>query len=190
MDTELKKTNESQASSDVQDRPEIQASRQSDENLDPEKALELEMLMSEYQTDRDAILLTIQNALKTQDYEEAQAFVYKYRVAAKHDENFELLARMTAQGLESAKKIEKVVTVLEATAEEDYETRMALCERILKIQPDNVKYKAELERCRSAAGLDSPKKKTGDVQKVSQKLVIGMVGFFIVLIILVCALFF
>lgn len=176
MNTELKKTADNRDPSfepndaeNMAELPNEMAEEQPDEQLDPEKAMELEMLMEEYETDRDAILLTIQNALKDQDYDEAQAFVYKYRAAAKHDENFKLLARMTAQGLEGAKKIKNIETVLEATAEDDYEIRIALYERILKIQPDNAKYKKALEECRSLAGLNEPNADKSSVKKLTNK---------------------
>lgn len=120
------------------------------QKTEAELELERELLLNEYRNDKEAILLAIKQALKERNYKEAQEFVFKYRAAAKMDENFAVLARMTAQGLESEKKIEKVVTVLDATPDEDYETRIALCERILKIVPDHEVYQKELERCKQA----------------------------------------
>lgn len=120
------------------------------QKTEAELELERELLLNEYRNDKDAILLAIKQALKERNYKEAQEFIFKYRAAAKLDENFAVLARMTAQGLESEKKIEKVVTVLEATPDEDYETRIALCERILKIVPDHEGYQKELDRCKNA----------------------------------------
>lgn len=115
--------------------------------------LEREMMLQEYQCDREAILSIIKDALKNRQYQEAQEYVYKYRVAAKTDEEFAVLARMTAQGLEKYQEISKLVTALEATPEDDYRMRMGLCERILKVQPENETYKKELKRCQKALGI-------------------------------------
>jgi hypothetical protein len=116
--------------------------------------LEREMLIQEYRCDRDAILTAIKDALKNRRYSEAQEFVYKYRAAAKTDEDFCVLARMTAQGLEKYQAISKLVTALEATPDDDYRMRLGLCDRILKIQPDNAEYQKEYKRCQKALGLN------------------------------------
>lgn len=122
--------------------------------------MEREIILQEYQTDRDAILLAIKNALKNRRYQEAQEFVYKYRAAAKNDEDFRVLARMTASGLEKAQSISKFVTALDATPDDDYSVRLELCKRILNVQPENETYQKELERCQNALHIkaDNPKK--------------------------------
>lgn len=121
-----------------------------DENA--EMALEREFardaVLEEYETDRDAILLFIKDAIRERRYQDAQEFVFKYRAAAKTDENFKILARLTAQGLDTEQRIAKVETVLDATPDSDYDTRMALYEQILRIDPGHEKYKAALEQCR------------------------------------------
>lgn len=140
---------------------------------DAERALEREISRQEYETDRDAILLAIKDALKEHRYQEAQEFIYKYRVAAKTDESFTMLANMTKQGLENAKKIEKIELALDATPDDDYDVRMALCQKILKIQPNREPTITEMNRCRAAKGLD-PLNSHGKAPLVSQKVQIGI----------------
>lgn len=123
-----------------------------------EREFERDAILDEYETDRDAILMVIKEAIRERRFQEAQEFVFKYRAATKTDENFKLLARMTAQGLDTEQRIAKVETVLEATPHEDYDTRMALYEQILRIDPNHEKYQAELEQCRQEkSGTDIQK---------------------------------
>lgn len=117
------------------------------------RELEREILIQEYKNDRDVIIQTIKDALKNRRYTEAQEFVYKYRAAAKSDEEFSVLAKMTAQGLEKFQEISNLVTALDATPEDDYPVRLELCQRILQKQPDNIEYQKELERYRIALGI-------------------------------------
>ena len=125
-----------------------------------ELEIEREMSLQEYQNDREAILLAIKDALKNRRYNEAQEFVYKYRAAAKNDEDFRVLAKMTASGLEKSQSISKFVTALDATPDDDYSIRLELCKRILNVQPENETYQKELERCQNALHIkaDNPKK--------------------------------
>ena len=127
---------------------------ESQHNSTAVRALEKEFSLDEYNLDRDAILLAIQDALKERNYDEAQALVFKYRAAAKTDEKFAVLAKLVKQGMENAQKIGKIETVLDATPDTDYDVRMALCQKILKIEPNNEKYLEEMNRCRVAKGLD------------------------------------
>ena len=157
----------------------------------PEKALERDMILEEYRNDKDAILMAIKQAIKARNYKEAQEFIYKYRAAAKIDENFATLSRMTAQGLERDKKIEKIVTVLDATPDDDYDTRIVLYERILKVIPDDEFYRAKLDEARAAKGLQpsTPAATTNHkaIQKADKKehspvpVIIGIIVFVIVL---------
>ena len=133
-----------------------------------EKVIERDMSIEEYKEDRDVILMTIKNAIKEKRFDEAQAFVHKYRAAAKIDENFAVLAKMTAQGMENNKKIEKLVTILDATPDDDYPARIAVCKRILDVQPDNVQYRQELKRCEDAInGTHAEEKTTAPVRQGS-----------------------
>lgn len=119
-----------------------------------QRAIERDMTLEEYELDRDYILQAVKDALKERRYDEAQELVYKYRAAAKTDEQFAVLARMTAQGLEKNSKVDKIDVILDATPEDDYQTRIALCNRALKVDAGNEKYKAELERCQRAIGIN------------------------------------
>ena len=119
---------------------------------DAVRELERTMTLSEFEEDRDVILMMIKDALKTRSYGEAQEIVHKYRAAAKTDEEFATLARMTAQGLEGDKKVASIKTVLDATPEDDYDTRIALYERILKIQPGHEEYTEKLNECKRLRG--------------------------------------
>ncbi len=120
--------------------------------------LEREMSLSEFEEDRDVILMMIKEALKNRSYNEAQEIVHKYRAAVKKDEEFATLARLTAQGIEGAKKVASIQTVLDATPEDDYETRIALYERIMKIQPGNEEAQEKLNECKRARGDIVPEK--------------------------------
>ena len=136
-----------------------------------QRTLERDMLLEEYEIDKDYILQAIKDALKERHYDEAQELVYKYRIAAKTDEKFAVLARLTAQGLETQSKVEKIDVIMDATPESDYQTRIALCNRALKIDAGNEKYKEELERCQRAIGINP--NSAGNVsvsQPVSDKL--------------------
>lgn len=121
--------------------------------------LEREMVLMEYETDRDVILKTIKDALKRHDYDDAQAFVYKYRAAAKQDEEFSILAKLLAQKLESKQKIDKIKTLIEATDEKDTKALIALNERILRIDPDNEEAKTALAALLGEDECPKPKKK-------------------------------
>ena len=114
--------------------------------------LEREMSLSEFEEDRDVILMMLKEALRTRSYDEAQEIVHKDRAAIKKDDEFATLARMTAQGIEGAKKVAGIQTVLDATPEDDYETRIALYERILKIQPGNEEIQTKLNECKRLHG--------------------------------------
>ena len=114
--------------------------------------LEREMSLSEFEEDRDVILMMMKEALRTRNYDEAQELVHKYRAAIKKDDEFATLARMTAQGIEGAKKVAGIQTVLDATPEDDYDTRIALYERILKIQPGNEEIQTKLNDCKRLRG--------------------------------------
>ena len=117
------------------------------------RAIERDISLQEYENDKEYILQAIKDYLKERKYDDAQELVYKYRAAAKTDENFAVLARLTAQGLEAHSKFEKIDTVLDATPDDDYQTRISLCKRALKVEPGNEKYKQELERCQKALGI-------------------------------------
>lgn len=120
--------------------------------------LEREMSLSEFEDDRDVILMMIKEALRTRNYTEAQEIVHKYRAAIKKDDEFATLARLTSQGIEGAKKVASIQTVLDATPEDDYETRIALYERILKIQPGNEEIQTKLNECKRLRGDIIPEK--------------------------------
>ena len=139
-----------------------------------EKMLNRDMMLLEYDTDRDIILGAIQSSLKERNYDEAQAFVEQYRAAAKTDEKFAILARMTSDGLNTQKEAEKVQTVLDATPEDDYEVRLSLSERLYKLIPSDENL-AQINRYRlilkkpliqKDAAMDDAKDPAKVVQKV------------------------
>ena len=125
-------------------------------DADEQRVLERNLLMQEYESDRDVILKEIKTALRERRYRDAQEFVYRYRIAAKTDETFAALARMTAEGLENARNIETLETMLDATPEDEYRRRLQLCREILEISPDHPKYVAELRRCEEKLGIGVP----------------------------------
>ncbi|MBR4986881.1 MAG: hypothetical protein IKY83_14200 [Proteobacteria bacterium] len=100
------------------------------------KALERDLTLEEYRDDRDAILAAIKVAIRERRYSDAQEFVYKYRVAAKSDESFSVLAEMTAKGLEEDKELEKLKVSLDATPDSDYEVRLSISERMYRLRKD------------------------------------------------------
>ncbi len=102
-----------------------------------EKTINRDLMLLEYDVDKDVILGAIKKALKERNYEEAQEFVYHYRAAAKTDEQFEILAKMTADAMKNKKDAEKIQLVLDATPEDDYEVRLSLSERLFKLIPDD-----------------------------------------------------
>ncbi|GEM_PF-6040845 len=128
------------------------------------RAIERDISLQEYENDKEYILQAIKDYLKERKYDDAQELVYKYRAAAKTDENFAVLARLTAQGLEAHSKFEKIDTVLDATPDDDYQTRISLCKRALKVEPGNEKYKQELERCQRALGIQPTQNKATSTQ--------------------------
>lgn len=129
------------------------------------RAVERDLILEEYREDRETIHEMIKGALKKHDYKEAQVFIHKYRAAIKIDENFSILAKLTAQGLEKEKKIEKVKTILDVTDENDYTRRQVLYEKLLKIDPSNEEYIEGLQKCKEAQGLAQVDKKKDVEQK-------------------------
>lgn len=123
-----------------------------------ELALERDIVMTEYKTDRDVILKAIKESIKRRDYDDAQAFIHKYRFAAKTDDDFSILAKLLAQKLETQQKIEKIQTVIDATDDNDTTALIALNERILRIDPDHQEAKAALRALRGDDEIDSNKK--------------------------------
>ncbi len=123
------------------------------------RSVERDLTLEEYREDREVIHEAIKDALKKHDYMEAQRFVHKYRAAIKIDENFAILAKLTAQGLEKDKQIEKVKTILDVTDEKDYTRRQVLYEKLLKIDPTNEEYIEGLQKCKEAQGLVQVKEK-------------------------------
>lgn len=123
-----------------------------------ELALERDIVMTEYKTDRDVILKAIKESIKRRDYDDAQAFIHKYRFAAKTDDDFSILAKLLAQKLETQQKIEKIQTVIDATDDNDTTALIALNERILRIDPDHQEAKAALRALRGDNEIDSNKK--------------------------------
>ena len=123
-----------------------------------ELALERDIVMTEYKTDRDVILKAIKESIKRRDYDDAQAFIHKYRFAAKTDDDFSILAKLLAQKLETQQKIEKIQTVIDATDDNDTTALIALNERILRIDPDHQEAKAALRALRVDNEIDSNKK--------------------------------
>lgn len=123
-----------------------------------ELALERDIVMTEYKTDRDVILKAIKESIKRRDYDDAQAFIHKYRFAAKIDDDFSILAKLLAQKLETQQKIEKIQTVIDATDDNDTTALIALNERILRIDPDHQEAKAALRALRGDDEIDSNKK--------------------------------
>ncbi len=123
-----------------------------------ELALERDIVMTEYKTDRDVILKAIKESIKRRDYDDAQAFIHKYRFAAKTDDDFSILAKLLAQKLETQQKIEKIQTVIDATDDNDTTALIALNERILRIDPDHQEAKAALRALRGDDEIDSDKK--------------------------------
>ena len=121
---------------------------------DKDRSLERDLSLEEYEIDKDFIIQAIKDYLKERRYDDAQELVYKYRAAAKIDENFAMLARLTAQGLEKQSKIAKVETILDATPDDDYQMRVSLYRRILKIDPGNEHYQKELDASLIAMGVD------------------------------------
>ena len=120
-----------------------------------ELALERDIVMTEYKTDRDVILKAIKESIKRRDYDDAQAFIHKYRFAAKTDDDFSILAKLLAQKLETQQKIEKIQTVIDATDDNDTTALIALNERILRIDPDHQEAKAALRALRGDNEIDS-----------------------------------
>lgn len=123
-----------------------------------ELALERDIVMTEYKTDRDVIMKAIKESIKRRDYDDAQAFIHKYRFAAKTDDDFSILAKLLAQKLETQQKIEKIQTVIDATDDNDTTALIALNERILRIDPDHQEAKAALRALRGDDEIDSDKK--------------------------------
>lgn len=123
-----------------------------------ELALERDIVMTEYKTDRDVILKAIKESIKKRDYDDAQAFIHKYRFAAKTDDDFSILAKLLAQKLETQQKIEKIQTVIDATDDNDTTALIALNERILRIDPDHQEAKAALRALRGDDEIESNKK--------------------------------
>ncbi len=159
-------------------------------NVDEEAARELdrEMVLMEYESDRDVILKTIKDALKRHDYDDAQAFVYKYRAAAKQDGEFSILAKLLAQKLETKQKIDKIKTLIEATDENDTKALIALNERILRIDPDNAEAKAALAGLLGEDECPSPSQKKKRSKKSLEKIAESAMhpGLATVLLVLAC----
>ena len=132
---------------------------------DAVRVLEREMSISEFEEDRDAILMMMKDALRSRNYDDAQEIVHKYRAAIKKDDEFATLARMTAQGIEGNKKIAGIQTVLDATPDDDYDTRIALYERILKIHPGHEEAQNKLLECKRLRGdiLPQPRQQLANV---------------------------
>lgn len=134
------------------------AEQNADEQSENQLKIERELILMEYDTDRDAILKAIKEGIKRRDYDDAQAFVYKYRLAAKKDEEFAILARLLAQKLEARQKIEKIETLIDATEESDTKTLISLYNRILRIDPDDPKAQAALQKLTNSDELKKKKK--------------------------------
>lgn len=111
------------------------SSSEEEKDTHKDKVMERDMSLLEYDLDKDYILESIKQNLKNRDYDSAQELVHKFRAAAKGDEQFEILARRTADGINRQKDLQRVKTSLDMTPEDDYEVRLSLSERMYKLIP-------------------------------------------------------
>lgn len=144
------------------EQPELMERPESPEQL----ALERDLILEEYKTDRMAILMAIKESIKNRDYDEAQAFVFKYRAAAKKDDDFAILAKMLSAKMEMQRKIDQIQTILDATPDEDFNARRALYQRILAVDADNAEAKAALSALNE---IDKTQVKRNDENRAVQE---------------------
>ncbi|MCL2325130.1 MAG: hypothetical protein FWC40_01300 [Proteobacteria bacterium] len=98
--------------------------------------------------DRDYIIIALQNALKNKQFQEAHNIVETYREAGKADKVFEILADKADECIATRRDAAPYIALLQATPDDDYTERAALCQKIIEIIPEDAKaYRDELERC-------------------------------------------
>ncbi|MCL2325504.1 MAG: hypothetical protein FWC40_03230 [Proteobacteria bacterium] len=109
-------------------------------------------LADEFARDRDYIISSLQEALKSRQYVEANKIVRMYREVGSGNRAFMILADLA----ERFAGIEAYIIQLDATPLDAYRGRVELCDKILEIAPEDETYRAERERCMKALGSISP----------------------------------
>ena len=106
-------------------------------------------LADDFATNRDYILFSIQQALKSKQYADACKIVEMYCEAGADDREFLLLANLAKTPFDR----NDYVIMLAATPFDAYRERIALCEKIIEITPEDAKdYHTERKRCLNALG--------------------------------------
>lgn len=128
-------------------------------------SLERERQLSEFARDREFIILSLQNALKSRHHEEAQDIVLQYRHAIDLDADFRQLAQLAKSvGLERD-AIDKILLILDATPDNAYAKRLSLYEQLLEIDPSDQDYNMGYRLAQEALGLELTPSKGLEPQK-------------------------
>jgi len=110
-------------------------------------------LSAEFALDREFIIIALQNALKNKQFQDAHDIVKTYREAGKADEVFGLLAARAEERMVGWRNAAPHIALLQATPDDDYSERAALCQIIIEAIPDDAQeYRDELKRCNAALG--------------------------------------
>ena len=128
----------------METKKEIKTSVAHADAADFELAFKRSALVADFTTDRDYILASIQEALKSRQYADAYEFVERYDEVGAGDREFVLLANLSKKFI----RIE-LVSQLDATPPDAYRERIALCDRIIEIMPQQEaeNYRTERKRC-------------------------------------------
>lgn len=104
-------------------------------------------LMDEYNNDKEYILKAISEAIKTQNYNDAQAFITKYQSVAANDPAFNELTNILAQHQSQRDEITKLEMHLSTTPDHDYQAKAKIYQQLLQLCPDRQDYQHEFDRC-------------------------------------------
>lgn len=130
---------------------------------DLERKFERERQLSSFRRDREFIILSIQSALKSRNYAQAQELVSQYRLASEIDSEFRRLAKLTKSVCLERSAVAELLLILDATPDDDHAKLCALYERLLRLEPNNQSY---IEGYRvSAQALNLEQLRGGQAQK-------------------------
>ena len=112
-----------------------------------EEELRLTRLKQEFDNDKAAIIQELQNNLKNGELGYARDLANRYAEVGYYDEGFRKLCDIVNERMNIVRKIQPLTAEYGALPDNAFKRKIEICERILKLDPNNIEYQDELEMC-------------------------------------------
>ena len=118
-----------------------------------ERAIQHDVLLDEWNNDREYIIQNIKDSLKNNSPQDANSLIKYFYSVAKEDTEFSELTKLTNILIEKEKDYKQALVKYESLSVDNFEERRELCTQILLYDPSNQQVMDDLVKCEEHLGI-------------------------------------